>query len=97
MAKHNLNGWGVCQGLARQILHDRAQRRSLLGKMLLLALALMAAGLWLLEHWLAANPWRFLLWWAACAVMTGAVMLFALYDLLAVIREERAKLKSKLD
>jgi hypothetical protein len=95
MAKHNISGWDVCKGLAREILRERVQRRRILGKMLMLALSLMAAGLWLLDHWLGANLWRFFLWWGACAGITAATMFFALYDFLAVIREERAKLRSK--
>ena len=97
MAKHNISGWGVCKGLAREILRDRAQRRRILANLLLLALGLMATGLWLLDHWLSANPWRFLLWWGACAAITSVTMLFALYDCLAVIREERARQRNDAD
>lgn len=94
MAERKLSGWSICTGLAREILRDRAQRRSLMAKMLFIALGIMAVGLWLIDHWLAANLWRFLLWWAACAGLTSLTMLFALYDFLAVLREERAKLRS---
>ena len=97
MANYKISGWVVCKGLAREILRDRAQRRGILGKMLMLALGLMAAGLWLLDHWLGVNPWRFFLWWGACAASTGATMLFALYVCLAVLREERDKLRSDAD
>ena len=78
-------------------LHDRAERRRLMSKMLLVALAMMAAGLWLFDHWLAANLWRFFLWWAACAGITSLTMLFALYDCIAVIREERSARQSHSD
>lgn len=91
MAKRKISGWSVSTGLAREILRDRAQRRLLMAKMLVLAVALMAAGLWLLDHWLTANLWRFFMWWTACAVITSLTMLFALYDFLAVLREERDK------
>jgi peptidoglycan biosynthesis protein MviN/MurJ (putative lipid II flippase) len=94
MAKGKLRGWSVCTGVAREILRERAQRRLVMGKMLLLALALMAAGLWLIEPWLAADPWRFFLWWAGCALLTCLTMLFALYDCVAVLREERARVRS---
>lgn len=94
MAERKFSGWSVCTGLARAILRDRAQRRLVMGKLLMLALGLMAAGLWWLDHWLAANPWRFFLWWAACAAVTSLTMLFALYDFVAVLREERAKLRA---
>ena len=33
--------------------------------------------------------WMFLLWWGGCAMVTCLVLMFALYDALAVIREER--------
>ncbi len=78
-------GWNDSKLLARAILHDRAARRKVIGRMLLLALLLMAAGLWLMDGMLARNPWWFLLWWGACAVVTCGVLGFALYDLLAVL------------
>ena len=37
------------------------------------------------------RKWLVLFWWGGCAVATCVVLLFALYDALAVIREERAK------
>lgn len=82
-------GWEDCKGIARAILRDRAARRKIIGRMLMAALLLMAAGLWLIDGWLAASVLRFVIWWAACAALTCVVMLFALYDALAVIREER--------
>ena len=51
----------------------------------------LAAGLWLVDEWLASSPWLFLLWWGGCAALTCLVMLFAVYDALAVIREERER------
>ncbi len=86
-----MSGWGDSKLIARAILHDRAARRKVLGRMLGLVLTLMAAGLWMIDGWLAENPWWFLLWWGGCALITCLVMLFALYDVLAVIREEREK------
>lgn len=84
-------GWTDSKLIARAILHDRAARRKVIGRLLLFDLLLMAAGLWLIDDWLAKDPWRFLLWWGGCALATGLVLLFALYDSLAVIREEREK------
>jgi hypothetical protein len=84
-------GWNDCKGIARAILHDRAARRKIIGRMVLAALLMMAAGLWLLDEWLASSPWLFLLWWGGCAALTCLVMLSAVYDALAVIREERGK------
>src|SRR5690606_25074037 len=85
-------GWiTVIFGTARMILHDRPLRRRLLAWMLGIALAQMAIGLWVIDRWLMADPWRFLLWWAVCAVVTCSVLLFAVYDALAVVREERER------
>lgn len=83
--------WNTSKGLARGILNDRAARRKVTTRMLVLSLGLMAAGLWLVDAWLMASPLRFLLWWGACAIVTLITMLFAVYDMLAVVREERDK------
>jgi hypothetical protein len=85
------DGWDHCKLIARAILHDRAERRKITGRMLLLALALMAGGLWVVDALLARNPWWFLLWWGVCALFTCGVLLLALYDVLAVWREERRR------
>ena len=82
----------MCVGIARAILHDRAARRKMLSQMLMVALGLMAVGLWGLNGWLEASVLRFALWWGACGLITVFVMLFALYDALAVLREERDKM-----
>ena len=84
-------GWRDCKAIARAILHDRAARRKIIGRMLMVALLMMAAGLWLIDGWLSADVMLFTLWWAGCAGLTCLVMLFALYDALAAIREERGK------
>ena len=84
-------GWNDCKGIARAILHDRTARRKVIGRMVLAALLVMAAGLWLVDGWLASSPWLFLFWWGGCAALTCVVMLFAVYDTLAAIREERGE------
>lgn len=83
--------WSDSKLIARAILYERAARRKVIGRLLLLALLLMAAGLWLVADLLAQNPWWFLLWWGGCAMVTCVVMCMALYDALAVLREERLK------
>ncbi len=90
---HRNSGWESQKNLARMILRDRGERRKLLFRMLMAALLIMAAGLWLIDGWLSENPWRFLLWWGGCGLLTIIVLVFALYDALAVIREEREKFK----
>lgn len=82
----------MCVGIARAILRDRVARRRVLAQMLMVALGLMAIGLWVIGGWLQESVLRFALWWGACAVITVVVMLFALYDALAVVREEREKI-----
>lgn len=86
-----MNRWSDSKLLARAILRDRPARRKVIWRMLMFALFLMAAGLWLVDGWLARNPWLFLLWWGGCTLVTCGVLMFALYDALAVIREEREK------
>jgi hypothetical protein len=44
-----------------------------------------------LDAWLASGPLVFLLWWGACALLTLFTLLFAVYDALATLKEERAK------
>ena len=83
--------WNDSKLIARAILRDRAARRRVIGRLLLFVLLLMAAGLWLVDEWLKESLWLFLVWWAGVALLTMVVMLFALYDALAVIREEREK------
>lgn len=83
------DGWKDSKLIARAILHDRASRRKIIARLLMLALGLMAVGLWLVDGLLAKSPWMFLLWWGGCAMVTCLVLMFALYDALAVIREER--------
>jgi hypothetical protein len=85
----NKNDWEDSKLIARAILHGRTSRRKTIGSILLFALLWIATGLWIIDEWLASKPVWFFLWWAASAVITLVVMLFALYDALAVIREER--------
>lgn len=87
-------GWSVVIfGMARAILHDRTMRRKFLARLLIADMAMLSVGLWVVNGWLAEDPMRFALWWLACGVLTIVLMLFALYDALAVIREERDKFR----
>lgn len=89
--------WSDSTGLARVILHDRAERRKWLAWMMLVPLAMMGLGLWAINDWIWESPWRAILWWGGCAVATCVVVLFAIYDALAVLREERGCGRSDLD
>lgn len=88
---HDRYGWNDSKSLARAMLHDRGTRRRIITRMLWAVLAWMAAGRWLVDGWLAGGVWRFLAWWGVCGVMALVLGAFALYDALAVIREEREK------
>lgn len=89
------DGWDDSKLIARAILHDREARRKFIARLLAVDLAVMAAGLWLVDGWLSENLWCFVIWWAACGLLTLLMMLFALYDALAVIREERDRDRGK--
>jgi hypothetical protein len=81
--------WSDRKGLARAILRDRGERRKWLGRITLAPLVMLGVGLWVLDGWIWASPWRVIFWWGGCMFATLAVILFALYDALAVFREER--------
>jgi hypothetical protein len=84
--------WQASKGLAKSILHDRAARRKAMGRSVALLLAVFAIGLWGIDEWLAANLWRFIIWWTVCGFLAIFVVLFALYDVMRVIREERDRM-----
>jgi len=83
--------WESSKGIAKAVLHDRPTRRKWLGRLLLLTLAWLSLGLWVIDSWLEAEVWRFVFWWAACGFLAIVLLVSALYDSLAVIREERGK------
>jgi hypothetical protein len=76
------SSWNNSTTLARAILHDRGERRKWMFRMTLLPLGMLAVGLWVLDKWIWESPWR---------------VLFAIYDALAVVREEREKVRSDVD
>ena len=84
--------WQSSKGVAKSILHDRTLRRKAMARSLALLLAVFAIGLWAIDEWLAADLWRFILWWGGCAFLALFVVMFAVYDALRVIREERYRL-----
>jgi polyferredoxin len=89
MKKRKSGSWDESTDLARAILYDRPERRKWMGYLMLVPIGMLALGVWGIPEWLKESPIRFLVWWGVCAVSTLAVMIFALYDALAVIREER--------
>lgn len=84
------NHWDDSKRIARGILHERHARRRVLGVLLVIALGMMAAGIWWLDSWLEARPVLFLYWWAVCGLLTCFVLLFAVYDALRAVKEERS-------
>jgi drug/metabolite transporter (DMT)-like permease len=91
MSEKPASRWSANKGIARGILHDRTLRRRVMGRFLLLLIAVFAIGLWVIDEWLREDIWRFFLWWAGCGVLAVFVVMFALYDVFAVLREEREK------
>lgn len=83
--------WELSKALARAILHDRGQRRKWLGRWLFLTVAWMAVGLWVVDGLLSKNALMFALWWFFCFFLACVLVMFAFYDVLAVMREEREK------
>ena len=64
------DGWNDSKLVARAILHDRAARRKVIGRILLVALGMIAIGLWAIDGWLGGNPWAFVAWWGGVALLT---------------------------
>ncbi len=78
--------------MARMILKTRKLRRRMLLQLLIVLLLLVLIGAWPLAAWLEQNLGYFMLWWGLSGLYGVMVILLALYDMLAVIREERDKL-----
>jgi hypothetical protein len=74
------------------ILHTRVMRRKVLLQLVVVLLVLVVLGAWPLAGWLSGNMWLFLLWWGASLFYGLMVILLAIYDMLAVLKEEREKL-----
>ncbi len=70
-------------------------RRRVINRILALLLIIFALGLWGIDGWLQekGHVWRFLLYWAGCGALTVFILILAIYDALAVIREERDRLQ----
>ena len=83
----------VCAGLARMILHSREMRRKLLFQLVIVLLVIVALGAWPLANWLGQSVWLFLAWWGFCMLYGLMIILLAIYDMAAVIKEEREKME----
>ena len=83
--------------VSRGILRDQGMRRSVLFGLVLGAMLMVFAGSVLLDSWLEANAFWFLLFWGVCMWLTLTSFFLAFYDLLAVRRDaarERHQLKA---
>jgi hypothetical protein len=80
----------------RGLLRDERSRRKTMGISLVVTIAMLGAGLTVLRPWLNPHehPWRFILFWFACAWETLLVLLLALFDLLLVRAQARAARKA---
>lgn len=80
----------------RGLLRDERSRRKTMAFFLLVAVIMLVAGLTVLRPWLnpQEHPWRFILYWLACAWETLLVLLLALLDMLLVRVQARAARKA---
>jgi hypothetical protein len=80
----------------RGLLRDQRARRKTMAVSVVLAIALLVAGLTVLRPWLDPHehPFRFILYWLVCAWETVLVLLLALFDLLLVRSQARAARKA---
>jgi hypothetical protein len=76
----------------RGLLRDQSTRRKTMTITLLAAIIMLVAGLTVLRPWLNPHehPWRFILFWFACAWDTLLVLLLALLDMLVIRANARA-------
>ena len=80
----------------RGLVRDQRSRRRIMTVSIAVALILLVTGLTVLRPWLDPHehPWRFVLFWFACAWDTVLVLLLALLDLLLLRAQERAARKA---
>jgi hypothetical protein len=76
----------------RGLLRDQRSRRRTMTVSIAIALILAVTGLTIFRSWLNPHehPWRFVLFWLACAWETVLAILLALFDLLLMRTQERA-------
>jgi hypothetical protein len=79
----------------RGLLRDQRSRRKTMAISLLIAVLMLVAGLTFLRPSLDPHehPWRFILFWFACAWETVLVLLLALLDMLLIRAQARAARK----
>ena len=82
--------------VTRGLLRDQKSRRRTMAISISIALLLLVTGLTVFRPWLDPHehPWRFILFWLACAWETVLVILLALFDMLLTRAQERAARKA---
>lgn len=81
--------WEDDKRVAAAILHDRKLRRKWLARFVAVDLVLMVLGIWVINDTLSDSWVWFLLFWGVCGLLTLWILLFALFDMLMVAKEER--------
>lgn len=81
--------------VTRGLLRDQRARRKTMGITMIVSLVMLIAGLTVLRVWLDPHehPWRFVLFWFACAWNTVLMVLLALLDILLIRNQARAARK----
>ena len=85
----------------RGLLRDAKLRRIMMAITVAIAVVMLVVGLTVLRAWLDPHehPWRFILFWFACAWQTLLAVLLALFDLLLAkveAREARRALREQV-
>lgn len=83
--------WQMSLAIAAVTLADRGKRRNFINWLLAFIVAYFVLGNWPLDSWLSQGLWRMFFFWGFLGVLLIVLMLFALFDALAVIGEERRK------
>lgn len=86
-------GIAIGKAFGALVLKDRGLRRNALFGLTLLVLLLVFGGSVILGDDLMRSPLAFLLFWGLCFLLVGLVLMLALYDLIAVRREHRRKVR----
>ena len=87
----NSDWWQMSRAIAAVTLADRKKRRQCITGLLIFVIAYFALGYWGIDSWLAKGLWRMLFFWGGMVLMLLFLLLFALFDALAAIGEERKK------
>ena len=80
----------------RGLVREQKSRRVLMVISIVVALILLITGLTIFRSWLDPHehPWRFIIFWLACAWETVLAILLALFDVLLMRAQQRAARKA---